>query len=98
MKRKQQGCVENIVFVPGDGSTPRLGLSDSDYHDLSQHVNIVLHLAANVRFGENLKVMVETNVKGTQEIIQLCRDCISLKVSIVYSEHLQIINFRFYTV
>ncbi|XP_063242139.1 uncharacterized protein LOC134542114 isoform X3 [Bacillus rossius redtenbacheri] len=85
MKREQPDSVDKIVFVAGDCSSPRLGLSDSDYHHLTQHVNIVLHLAATVRFDEHLKVAVDINMKGTMEVIALCRDCVSLKAVVFVS-------------
>ncbi|XP_063241800.1 putative fatty acyl-CoA reductase CG5065 isoform X3 [Bacillus rossius redtenbacheri] len=85
MKRERPDSVDKIVFVAGDCSSPRLGLSDSDYHHLTQHVNIVLHLAATVRFDEHLKVAVDTNVKGTMEVIALCHDCVSLKAAVFVS-------------
>ncbi|XP_063242149.1 fatty acyl-CoA reductase wat-like isoform X2 [Bacillus rossius redtenbacheri] len=101
MKRERPDSVDKIVFVAGDCSSPRLGLSDSDYHHLTQHVNIVLHLAATVRFNEHLKVAVDTNVKGTIEVINLCHSCNSLKaavfVSTAYSNcHQNLVKEEFY--
>ncbi|XP_063242005.1 putative fatty acyl-CoA reductase CG5065 isoform X2 [Bacillus rossius redtenbacheri] len=82
MKRERPDSVDKIVFVAGDSSSPRLGLSDSDYHHLTQHVHIVLHLAATVRFDEKMKVAINTNIKGTMEVIHLCQECILLKAAV----------------
>ncbi|XP_063221090.1 fatty acyl-CoA reductase wat-like isoform X2 [Bacillus rossius redtenbacheri] len=101
MKSEQPDWQSRLVFVSGDCSQPRLGLSDTDYHHLTQHVNIVLHLAATVRFDETLKVAIAINVKGTEEVIRLCRDCVHLKaavyVSTAYSNCIhQLIKEEFY--
>ncbi|XP_063221089.1 fatty acyl-CoA reductase wat-like isoform X1 [Bacillus rossius redtenbacheri] len=101
MKSEQPDWQSRLVFVSGDCSQPRLGLSDTDYHHLTQHVNIVLHLAATVRFDETLKVAIAINVKGTEDIIRLCRDCVRLKaavfVSTAYSNCIhQLIKEEFY--
>ncbi|XP_063221092.1 fatty acyl-CoA reductase wat-like [Bacillus rossius redtenbacheri] len=85
MKSEQPDWQSRLVFVSGDCSQPRLGLSDTDYHHLTQHVNIVLHLAATVRFDETLKVAIAINVKGTEEFIRLCRDCVHLKSAVYVS-------------
>ncbi|XP_063220623.1 fatty acyl-CoA reductase wat-like [Bacillus rossius redtenbacheri] len=85
MKSEQPDWQSRLVFVSGDCSQPRLGLSDTDYHHLTQHVNIVLHLAATVRFDETLKVAIAINVKGTEEVIRLCRDCVHLKAAVCVS-------------
>ncbi|XP_063242010.1 fatty acyl-CoA reductase wat-like [Bacillus rossius redtenbacheri] len=82
LKCERPDSVDKIVFLAGDCSSPRLGLSDSDYHHLTQHVHIVLHLAATVRFDEKMKVAINTNIKGAMEALNLCRDCISLKAGV----------------
>nr|CAD7412631.1 unnamed protein product [Timema poppensis] len=70
-------------MVPGDCALPKIGLSPSDYVMLTQQVNIILHLAATVRFDEKINIAVPMNIGGTKEIIDLCRACVNLK-SIVY--------------
>nr|CAD7399655.1 unnamed protein product [Timema poppensis] len=70
-------------MVPGDCSLPKLGLSPSDYEMLTQQVNIILHLAATVRFDEKINIAVPMNIGGTKEIIDLGRACVYIK-SIVY--------------
>nr|CAD7398553.1 unnamed protein product [Timema cristinae] len=74
---------QKLVMVPGDISLPKLGLSSSDYELLTQQVNIILHLAATVKFDEKINIAVPMNIGGTKEIIDLCRACVNLK-SIVY--------------
>nr|CAD7406583.1 unnamed protein product [Timema cristinae] len=74
---------QKLVMVPGDISLPKLGLSPSDYEMLTQQVNIILHLAATVKFDEKINIAVPMNIGGTKEIIDLGRACVNLK-SIVY--------------
>ncbi|XP_076687159.1 putative fatty acyl-CoA reductase CG5065 [Andrena cerasifolii] len=72
-----------IYPVKGDVSLPNLGLSPEDRNTLIQRVNIVFHSAATVRFDEPLKVAVNLNTKGTDLVIELCRNMKNL-VSIIH--------------
>nr|CAD7199535.1 unnamed protein product [Timema douglasi] len=74
---------QKLVMVPGDISLPKLGLSSSDYEMLTQQVNIILHLAATVKFDEKINIAVPMNIGGTKEIIDMGRACVDLK-SLVY--------------
>ncbi|XP_063241992.1 fatty acyl-CoA reductase wat-like isoform X1 [Bacillus rossius redtenbacheri] len=94
LKHEQPDAVDKIVFVAGDCSSPRLGLSDSDYYHLTQHVNIMLHLAANVRFDETMKVAINTNIKGTMEAVRLCWDCFSLKAAVFVTTAFSNVNCK----
>ncbi|XP_076663324.1 putative fatty acyl-CoA reductase CG5065 [Andrena cerasifolii] len=72
-----------IYPMQGDVSLPNLGLSPEDRNTLIQSVNIVFHSAATVRFDEPLKVAVNLNTKGTDLVLELCRDMKNL-VSIIH--------------
>ncbi|XP_076617984.1 putative fatty acyl-CoA reductase CG5065 [Colletes latitarsis] len=76
-------AINKVRPVKGDVSLPYLGLSPEDRIMLTQRVNIVFHSAATVRFDEPLKVAVNLNTKGTDHVIDLCKDMTNL-VSIVY--------------
>ena len=59
---------------------PTLGISDNDLNLLSDSVSVVFHLAARVKLDENLKAAFESNVKGPQKVVGLCRKLRNLKV------------------
>lgn len=42
-------------------------------------VNIVFHIAATVRFDENLKIALSINIKGTQDLLNMSREIKNLK-------------------
>ena len=67
--------------MEGDCTQSGLGLSPDDRQRIVQHVNIVFHMAATVRFNDPLPVAVVTNVMGTRDLMLLCQDCTKLKVS-----------------
>lgn len=69
-----------IVPVKGDIAEENLGLSDEDWETLQESVEIVFHSAATVRFDEDLKDAICLNLKGTQNIIKLCRGIKHLEV------------------
>lgn len=65
----------------GDMTELRLGLSDEDYNYLAENVSVVFHVAASVRFDETIRDATIMNVRGTREVVQLCKKMKHLKVS-----------------
>ena len=47
---------------------------------LKANASVVFHLAATIRFNEKLKVAAQINIKGTAEIIEICKILDTLKV------------------
>jgi fatty acyl-CoA reductase len=70
-----------VLLIQGDIAQRGLGLSTQDRHQLCREVSIVFHVAATVKFNENLKVAIQTNVTGTQEVVGLCKEMSIITVS-----------------
>lgn len=68
-----------IVPIGGDCVLPGLGIDAGERRTLIQEVNIVLHVAATVRFDEKLKLALSINVAGTREIMVMAREMLDLK-------------------
>ncbi|XP_054280697.1 fatty acyl-CoA reductase wat-like isoform X2 [Macrosteles quadrilineatus] len=90
-----------VVAVSGDCTLPGLGLSEIDRQTLISNVTVVFHVAATVRFDEELSSAISINVRGTKAILDLAREMPNLKsmvhVSTAYSQcHLQQIEEKFY--
>jgi thioester reductase-like protein len=81
LKAEDNGFRKKIIAVEGDCTQPGLGLSPDDRKRVVEHVNVVFHMAATVRFNETLSVAVVTNVMGTRDMMLLCQDCTKIKVS-----------------
>jgi fatty acyl-CoA reductase len=81
LKAENNGFRKKIIAVEGDCTQSGMGLSPDDRQRIVQHVNIVFHMAATVRFNDPLPVAVVTNVMGTRDLMLLCQDCTKLKVS-----------------
>lgn len=60
--------------VTGDITMPHFGLSDEDYAKLVKDVDMVIHTAANVNHAGHYEDLELTNVFGTQNIIDFCRE------------------------
>ena len=58
----------------GDIEQPRLGLSDEEYETLVKKVDMVIHTAANVSHAGHYADLERTNVIGTQNVIDFCRE------------------------
>nr|AXY94555.1 fatty acyl-CoA reductase 1 [synthetic construct] len=74
IKAKNPSALKKVHPVEGDISLPKLGLSQEDRNMLIENVNILFHVAASLNFKEPLNAAVNTNVKGTFSIIELCNE------------------------
>jgi long-chain acyl-CoA synthetase len=68
-----------IEVVEGDVSLDKFGLKDSDYKQLSEKVSHIIHCAAAARFDLELEEARKINVKGTENVLALARECPGLK-------------------
>jgi fatty acyl-CoA reductase len=81
LKAEQPGFTEKVLTVEGDCTQLGLGLSPGDRQCILEHVHIVFHVAASVRFDEKVQKATAINVVGTREVLLLCQDCPNIKVS-----------------
>lgn len=65
--------MSRIHVINGDVGERDLGISAADVTELSENVEIVLHVAANVRFDCSIDTICLVNVRGTREMIKLVR-------------------------
>jgi thioester reductase-like protein len=75
------GTVTSPIVVPGhvsalegDITQPRWGLNDADYQDIVNHVDIIIHNAADTSFAPNRRPE-DTNITSVQRLIELARSC-----------------------
>jgi len=74
----EQMINEKIQAVAGDITQPRLGISNQDALELSQNVNIFIHSAADVGFGNTAQHMFRVNYYGGMEALGLAKTFINL--------------------
>uniref|UniRef100_A0A0A1XHC5 Fatty acyl-CoA reductase n=1 Tax=Zeugodacus cucurbitae TaxID=28588 RepID=A0A0A1XHC5_ZEUCU len=74
--------VNKIQVIKGDILEQNLGLSANDTNELISNVEIIFHCAANVRFDQPLRPMVQMNVVGTLKLLQLAEKMAGLQVII----------------
>ena len=65
--------LNKLVVINGDVTLPKLGMSAEDTQLVISRVSVVFHVAARIKFDNDLKSATEMNVKGTQRIIDLCQ-------------------------
>lgn len=95
--------MERVRAIDGDMAELRLGISDADYAEVVDNVQIVLHSAAEVRFDETLQHLLLVNLRGTREVLRLAESLRQLEVfvhiSTAYSHCPNaVIDERFYAV
>ncbi|XP_055382887.1 putative fatty acyl-CoA reductase CG5065 [Condylostylus longicornis] len=69
-----------IKLIKGDILETELGLDELDHNELIENVDIVIHCAANVRFDQPLKQIIEMNLGGTEKMLKLAEKIRNLKV------------------
>ena len=70
---KEKNCF-TYVTVEGDIEKPRFGLTDEIYAKLVSEVDMVIHTAANVSHAGHYEDFERTNVFGTQNVIDFCKE------------------------
>ncbi|KAL1453313.1 hypothetical protein WDU94_007461 [Cyamophila willieti] len=69
-----------IKVLNGQLDAPNLGLSPEDRSLVTSKVNLVFHCAATLRFDEELKVAINTNMCATQKLLDLAKQCSNLRM------------------
>lgn len=80
MAKDTPELLDKIVAVAGDLTLPGLGLSTSDLQTIIDDTSIVFNSAASVRFDDELKDALETNVKGPRQLLSICKKMKKLEV------------------
>ncbi|OPZ94372.1 MAG: Linear gramicidin synthase subunit D [Firmicutes bacterium ADurb.Bin419] len=62
---------ERIIPLPGDLEMPLFGLSESEFIELSDNIDIIYHNGAVARYIYPYERLKKANVSGTHEIIKL---------------------------
>lgn len=89
LKKECPKFKHKIEVISGECQLSGLGLNITDMQTLISKVNVVFHVAATVRFDENIKIAYDINVNGIKYVIDLARKMTNLKsivhVSTAYS-------------
>lgn len=80
LRKKDENFHTRISVVNGDLNLEKAGLSDEDIDLLCNEVEIVVHAAADVRFNIPLLELVQSNVRGTRDILEIAKKMKHLQV------------------
>ncbi|KAM7359604.1 putative fatty acyl-CoA reductase CG5065 isoform 1-T2 [Cochliomyia hominivorax] len=72
--------IKKIRLIKGDILEDNLGMSEDDRKYLIDNTDVIFHCAANVRFDQPLRPMIQMNVLGTLKILDLAAKMLNLKV------------------
>ncbi|XP_073829421.1 fatty acyl-CoA reductase wat-like isoform X2 [Musca autumnalis] len=88
VRNEQPESFKKLIAISGDCYEKGLGISAQDKERLS-NVSIIFHVAATIRFDENLKTSILLNTRGAYEMIKLAQELPKLEafvhVSTAYS-------------
>lgn len=68
-----EGLKQRVHLVEGDLLSPNLGMSEDQYDQLAQKVDIVFHLAASIDLLGKFKKLYRTNVEGTLQMLDFAK-------------------------
>jgi len=73
---------EKIQIIQGDCYKECLGLSPVDQEKIKNDVTTIFHIAAIVRFDQDLRTATYVNVRSTRDLLILAKCIKNLRVSI----------------
>ncbi|CAL1685291.1 unnamed protein product [Lasius platythorax] len=102
LKKEVPNFRKKIVPITANFNVEDLGLSENDKNTLIREVSVVFHLAATVRFDEDIKTSTALNVIATNVILDIAKHMPNLKsfihVSTAFANcHVKYIEERLYT-
>jgi len=74
-KENSAKLFSKIICIAGDITEENLGLSNDDDALLQNKLDIIFHVAANVRFDQPLKTALLMNTGGTLKVLELASRC-----------------------
>lgn len=80
LRTQKPQILSKIKVIKGDVTIDNLGLDACDELELIKNVNLIFHMAANVRFDMPLKIATNFNVHGTYLVLQLAEKMQRLEV------------------
>ncbi|XP_071054447.1 putative fatty acyl-CoA reductase CG5065 [Onthophagus taurus] len=82
LKSKSPKSLDKLRFISGDLKKANLGINEDELIVLLKDVDVVFHMAANVKFQEPLKETVLTNLGGSYNVLELAKRFKNLSVYI----------------
>ncbi|XP_043495513.1 fatty acyl-CoA reductase 1-like [Polistes fuscatus] len=80
LKKQQKDVEKKIILIEGDMNQLNLGLSEEDRKRI-QDTNLIFRSAAFVRFMDNIRFIVNTNIRGTRDLLLLAQEMKSLEAT-----------------
>ena len=73
LRENTPNVLKKVVAIRGDVTEPNLGMSSTDEDVIIKNVSVIFHVAATVKFDDELSNAIKMNVKGIYSILDLAR-------------------------
>lgn len=73
LRENSPNALKKVVAIRGDVTEPNLGMSPEDEDMITKNVSVILHVAATVKFDDEMSNAIKMNVKGIYSILDLAR-------------------------
>ena len=74
LREERPSCISKLIPILSDTGADGLGISANDRQTITSRVSVIFHVAANVRFEDNLKKDILLNCRSTRDICILAGD------------------------
>ena len=74
LRKERPSFVSKVILILGDTGTDGLGISAIERQAITSRVSVIFHVAANVRFEDNLKKDILLNCRSTRDVCILAGD------------------------
>lgn len=95
LSQNQPSALKKLIAINGDVSLPDLGISVSDIQELGDNVSVVFHSAARVKFDDDLRSAIDSNVKGPGRVANFCQQLKNLKVVCFHVHDVIFLTFKY---
>jgi thioester reductase-like protein len=76
---------DRVNLLEGDAAAMDLGLSGAEFRSLAAEVDRIHHMAQVSYLGAERKLALDVNLGGAREVLELARECRSLKMLVFHS-------------
>jgi fatty acyl-CoA reductase len=75
LRSRQPSFSRKIIAISGDVEQPGMGINGYDHSRVTSNASLFIHSAATLSFTDPIRVEAQTNLIGTMNAIQLCKEC-----------------------
>lgn len=94
LRAKDPNVFNKVILVTGDIAFENLGMSEAELLKVTREVSVVFHCAAAITFMKPLSFMLQQNLLGTNNVIEVCKKMQNFEVLVYTSTFYSNCNYK----